>query len=343
MGRCSAGVVAAALATFVAVACDPSDSSQRQLAPSAIPNESVAPAAESREPQAIVPGHGTVVRIDAASGRLLAVYSTGRLPFILAVAGGNVWTQNFDDASLTVVDPLRGASRTVELGDVAGIAADGPHLWVARDGNTVARLDGVGGGELASFDLGATSLFDPGHPGFLGVGGGSIWLVIPGASGDPERLLRIDPGTGAVLARFAIGGQANPPVADDNYVWVVTKTDHGLTRIDLETDDVVEVPVDPLPWAVIPDGDSVWVSHLRKVVRIDARSLEPVAELFFESNPRGLAAGGGRIWVAAEDGVHAIDPIEERVVMSVALGSYADDTGPIGIAYVDGSVWVSIE
>jgi streptogramin lyase len=303
-------------------------------------------ATESAAASSIQPDHGTVVRVDAVSGHVEAVYATGEAPFILAVAGGTVWTQDFGDASLTMIQPVRGASQQVDLGEVAGIVGDRAHLWVALDGNMIVKVDGGNGRVISAFRMAEIGIFDRRQPGFLGVGGGSVWLVVPGSSGDTERCWRIDPETGEVQATIPIGGEANPPVADDDFLWVVTRSDHGLARIDLATNEAVDIPVDPFPWSLVSDAGSVWIGHhgrRPKVVRIDSQTLDQLAVIPFETNPRGLAAGGGRVWAAAEDGLYAIDPATNEVAFRVDLGTYERDTGPIGIAYADDSVWVSIE
>jgi hypothetical protein len=57
-----------------------------------------------------------------------------------------------------------------------------------------------------------------------------------------------------------------------------------------------------------------------KVVRFDPESLEFSTELSFDTNPRGLVFGGGRIWVATEDGLYAIDPATDEVARVTEFG-----------------------
>ncbi len=320
--------------TYVLVACD------RSASP-----ETANDAMESREAAGLRPDHATVVRVDAESGEILAVVRTGPAPFLLVVAAGHVWTQNFGDGTLTHVDPLTDTSSIVDVGEVVGIASDGKDLWVARDRNVVAKLDGSTGEEVAAFQPAKRELFGTRDGGFVGVGGGALWLTVPGSSGHPEELWRIDPGNGDVLARIPIGGDANPPFAHGRYVWVVTKDDQALTRVDMRTNEAVEVDVDSYPWSLTAGGGALWIGHhvSPRVKRFDANTLKESAELEFDTNPRGLAFGGGRIWVATEDGLHAIDPVSNEVTRVVEFGPFPADTGPIGVGFLDGSVWVSIE
>lgn len=112
----------------------------------------------------------------------------------------------------------------------------------------------------------------------------------------------------------------------------------------MRTNEAVEVDV-PYPWSLIAGGGALWIGHhvSPRVMRFDVDSLEETVELDFDTNPRGLAFGGGRIWVATEDGLHAIDPASNEVTRIVEFGPFPADTGPIGAGFLDGSVWVSIE
>ena len=322
------------LCTFLLGACD------GPAAP-----ETVDVATESRGPPGPRPDHETVVRVDAESGEILAVLPTHPFPGLLVVAAGHIWTMNFGDGTLTHVDPSTDTASTLDVGEVAGIASDGQDLWVARDRNVVAKLDGPTGEEVAAFSLADRDLFRLGDAGFVGVGGGSLWLTVPGSVGHPEELWRIDPSDGDVLARIPIGGDANSPFAHGRYLWVVTKDDQALTRVDMRANAAVEFDVESFPWSLTAGGGALWIGHHvnPKVKRFDAVTLEETAELQFDTNPRGLAFGGGVIWVATEDGLYAVDPASSQVTRIVEFGPFPFDTGPIGVAFLDGSVWVSIE
>jgi streptogramin lyase len=301
--------------------------------------------AAPRRHDELVPDHATAVRVDAESGSVDAVLSTGGDPFFLAVASDQVWIQSFEDGTLTRIDPLTSTASRVDVGEVVGIASDGDDLWVARDGDVLARLDGATGEQETALRLPGGPLFAPRDAGFVAAGGGSLWLTVPPRKGRAEELWRIDPRGGDVLATIPLGGDATPPFAGRRYLWVVTTADQALTRIDMRTNESVAVAVDSFPWSVVEEGGSLWVSHRvdPRVVRLDRSTLHVSAELPFETNPRGLTFGGGRIWVATEDGLYAIDPATNAVTRTLAVGPFPVDTGPIGIAYLAGSVWISIE
>jgi DNA-binding beta-propeller fold protein YncE len=58
---------------------------------------------------------------------------------------------------------------------------------------------------------------------------------------------------------------------------------------------------------------------------------------------RGVAVGGGSAWAATEGGVTEISVATNAIVREIRLVRALRDLGPIGIAYLDGVVWVSVE
>jgi streptogramin lyase len=292
------------------------------------------------------PSHGSVVGVDAETGEVLTVLATGPDPLLLCVAAGRVWTMNFGDGTMTRVDPLTDAATTLDVGEAAAIACGGDDVWVARDGNVVARLSGATGEEEIALQLGDEPLFALRDAGFVGIAGGSVWLTVPAPDARfSEEMWRIDPRTGSLLATIPIGRDANPPLADREYLWVVTKGDQGLTRIDVRTNESVAVDVDRFPYSLAAGDGSLWIGHhvASKLRRVDPHTLEMVAELPLEADPRGLAFGGGQLWVTTENTLLSVDPATNEVTRTIELGSFPRDTGLTGVAYLDDTVWVSIE
>lgn len=104
------------------------------------------------------------------------------------------------------------------------MTSDGEDLWVAVDGSTLARIDGATGEERARLRLRDRPLFAPRDAGFLALGGGSLWLMVPrlGRADLPQALWRIDPATGAVEAKIGVGPNPLPPLSDGRFLWVIT-------------------------------------------------------------------------------------------------------------------------
>lgn len=301
--------------------------------------------AVSKEAATPRPDHTTIVRVDAVSGEVRDVFPAGPYPLHLVVASGHVWVQNFGDGTLTHVDPTADTSSTGDIDEVAGVASDGTDLWVARDGNVLARHDGMTGEEELAIRLARRQLFAPGRAGFVAVGGGSIWATIPPAGQRSEELWRIDARSREIVARIRIGTEANPPLSHGGYLWVITRDDQALTRVDMRTNEARRVEVGRYPWSLAAGAGSLWISHHvdAKVVRFRPDNAEPQAEFKFDTNPRGLAYGRGKLWVATEDSLHAIAAGTNEVALVTEFGPFAPDTGPIGVAVIEGSIWLSIE
>jgi DNA-binding beta-propeller fold protein YncE len=291
--------------------------------------------------------HGSVVRIDLASGRVKEVVPVGEDPLLLVVAARHVWTMNFGDGTLSRIDPEMNDVTGVDLGQAAGIASDGRDVWVAANGNTLVRVDGATGMRERVLRLGRKRLFELRDAGFLTVRAGSIWLTIPvlGVNSADQTLWRIDPQAGLVKARARLLANPVSLASDGRYVWVANIDGGKITRVDVVTNAARHFRTSIGPSGVATGADSLWVSHfVPEVWRIDPETTRVQAKIRIGSGTtRGLAFGGGRVWVSTESGVVAIDPTTNRVVQKIELIEPEREVGPTGIAYLDGDLWVSIE
>lgn len=292
-------------------------------------------------------GHDSVVRIDGVSGAVRAVVPVGPDPLLLRSASGQVWTLNLGDGTLSRIDPSRNRATTVRVGEAVGFASDGKDLWVAVDGNRLLRIDGATGRKEKSLRLGAQPIFALRDAGFLAVGGGSIWLTVPKLGRPQERqtLWRIDPARGRVMAKIGLRRDPLTPLVDGDYVWVVSLSEDAITRVDTRSNLATTFEVGSGPTGLAAGGGSVWVGHdvEREVWRLDPGTAKVRAKIAIDDLVRGLAFGKGRVWVTTATGLQAIDPATNRVTRRIRLTDRSPDEGPIGVAYVDGSVWVSVE
>jgi streptogramin lyase len=181
----------------------------------------------------------------------------------------------------------------------------------------------------------------------------------------PSSLVRIDPDTLEPTKVVRIGSDPDLVVAAGGFVWITNHVfrdlgpagvrnagDRTLTRVDAETGDVVTVGggLAPCGIAADPSGD-VWVANCfasapqaANVVRIDASTLQftatwpvsPSGDNFY----RGLAYGGGSLWVAeaaggddpARDVVTELDPQtgERRAIQLPSAGTALAWSGGYG-------------
>ncbi len=75
-------------------------------------------------------------------------------PLTLTVAIGRVWVINADDGTLSMIDPGSGTEKRLPLRETVGVASGRGAVWVAYDGNRLARLDGRTGRVVKMFRLG---------------------------------------------------------------------------------------------------------------------------------------------------------------------------------------------
>ena len=236
-------------------------------------------------------------------------------------------------------DRLRVAA--VVLGAVAVLAVvgriSGPEPPASRPGPAVATTRAPPQ-RPALPRRGVTARIEVGHRGGpLLFGAGSLWV---GALRDRE-VVRIDPDSARVLARFPVGGRGPVGLAvDAGTVWVVHPDADEVVRLDRRTGRVVaRVTLGPLPFEVGP-GDrrfrpslvavgagAGWVATARgAVARVDSASNRVVAVIrLAHRDPAGIAVAGRVVWVAQGGrGLARIDVATNRLLGTVRLDVRAD-------------------
>ena len=292
--------------------------------------------------------HDCVVGIDAETGEVVAVVEVGRDPLLLTVAGGQVWTLDLGDGALTRIDPATYEPSTVRLdGDVVGMGSDGEDLWVAFDERFLVRLDGATGTKEASVTLSEAPIFRLRDAGFLAVANGIAWMTVPviGQASEPQTLWKIDVESGTVAARYPIGRDPLTPLVTQEAVWVPVLGGNEIMRLDLTTGDQSTIEFVDIPgWVTFGEG-SVWVALERggNIARLSPADGRLIATIDVGSPSRGVAVGGGSAWAATEAGVTEIRTTTRAIGHDIRLVQPTHDLGPIGIAYLDGVVWVSVE
>jgi virginiamycin B lyase len=194
-----------------------------------------------------------------------------------------------------------------------------------------------------------TEQLDVGHGGGpLVLGAGSLWV---GAWRD-RQVVRIDPQSNRVVARFPAGGP-NPAglAVDATTIWVVHPDTDEVVRLDPRTGRVVaRIKLGPLPFEFAP-GDhrflpslvavgagAGWVATSRgAVARIDAASNRVVAVIrLARQGAEGIAVAGRSVWVAEGGrGLARIDAATNRLLRTIRLDFYADRVAADG-----GTIWV---
>ena len=151
-----------------------------------------------------------------------------------------------------------------------------------------------------------TRISPAGGLGQIVAGFGSAWL----ADTDTQTLLRMDPATRRVTARFPLGGHM----------------------------------------AIAPAKDALWVSVTQsggafRLLRIDPRTSRIVARLRMPEPPGGLGFAGpvivrGNIWFVSAEAVMRIDPRDGHALATVRTAHNGYETR--SLAVVDGDLWLQI-
>jgi streptogramin lyase len=173
----------------------------------------------------------------------------------------------------------------------------------------------------------------------MAAGFGSVWVTVN------RGLVRLDPVTGAVVARIEIGGRPWGVAVGEGAVWVGNYTNGTVTRIDPATNTVVwRVTLnasvgEASPVGVAAGGGAVWAADRSSdlVWRLDPATGAILNTAHVGDAHEFIGVGEGAVWVSSEDGtVGELDPVTGSLTRSIAAGSDADFLG-----FSPGSVWVT--
>lgn len=289
----------------------------------------------------------TVVRVNATTGSVEAVVDVGEDPNLLVISSGRVWVLNVADGTVSMVDPETNAEQRIALRETVGITGVGDGVWVAYGGNHLARLNGRSGAVESRLRIGSSRLFALRDSGALAFARGSLWLTVPvlGANDRVQRLFRIDPRSGRVIARIPINKDPAAPLVTGRYLWLLDRVDYTVMRVDTTTLRTRSANVGTLPFGAAAGAGSVWIAHdfERAVWRLAPQSLSVKARIRLGERVRGVTFGRGLVWVTTETALRAIDPNTNRLVRRIVLSAKRHSDGPIGVGVLGPSVWVSVE
>ena len=220
-----------------------------------------------------------------------------------------------------------GMARTAVLSDsaAAGAGATMPLRAAGGEGATAgrrSRASGLWRGRSLAF--GAAG---------LAVAAAMVLLVLALLGGDGVDVSKPIP-IGAPPLRVAASGKA---------IWVSSEGDGTLTRLDPESGEPVGSPVrlGSGVAGVAVGSRWLWVTNPRRgeLLRLDLKSGRLLETIDLGGAPGPIALGGGRVWVADEDGrgITAVNADGGRVYRR----GLAPQASPLRLGVGAGGLWVS--
>ena len=172
-------------------------------------------------------------------------------------------------------------------------------------------------------------------------GGGSAWALLGGA----QRLVKVD-----VERRKAVGGLPLPFVPGGiaiagRWLYATEKGGPGIVRVDTATTKIAgRWTVDARgfhvsdPSGIAAGAGSVWVARGSEVVRVDGRSGRVLRRFPLPVTATLLAFGNGALWAASSENglVEKIDPVANRIAARARLHGWIS-----ALAVSGSSVWAT--
>ena len=247
-----------------------------------------------------------------------------------AAAGGRfVWVSEYGQPALLKIDPKTNkvvGKATVGFG-ACGLAYGAGSMWVEdTNSSTVSRVSVSTGKRVKAVKVGST-------PYDATFAYGSAWTTAYGAG----ELERIDPARNAVAGRWKLD-QATGVVGAFGSIWA-TGID-SVIRVDPGTGKLLAtVPVEPGSHWTAASADAVWVTTRTGLVRIDPQANAvaatiPLAGAPYLGDPDVV---GGKVWVpqVRRNSIAVVDPAANAVVQTVKAGP-----GPFVVTQIAGEAWV---
>lgn len=253
-----------------------------------------------REPPPPVATRVPAPPADAAVRPSAAVRAGGR-PNDVLHAGGRLWVLRSTRGRIAYTKDAELRAGPVVGARPAALAGGFGRVWIADArppslravGLATLRLDGL-----------PVALGVPGEAVDVAAGGDRVWV---GVRGRPGHVVEVDPQSRRVVRRIPVLAGVQNLDAGFGAVWVTTRTQDTLVRIDAADGTQRPVPVGRAPRVVAAGAGAVWVAESGdgSVARVDPRTLA-VRRIPVGGRPYGVAVG--------RDAVLVTDPARDRVV-----------------------------
>ena len=286
-------------------------------------------------------GVRAVVPRPTAPPRVVEVIRVGGNPTDAVLADGSVWVSDFAGRRVTRLDPSRRrvVGRIAVEGQPVAVAAARGRTWVRTavgDGGRIAR---IGSDTVTRVGFGAT----------LAVSTTAVWAA--DVELGPERIRRIDPGTGRGTGVLDIHG-VYALASGGTSLWAVA-TEGTVLRLDGRTGAVrarwpaIAISAGTAAPALVADPDGAWVLRVGQGAASEAIRLEGariVRRLPIPPSVRPLlTAAPDGLWTVTEDAVHhrytavRLNLRNGSVTARVDLGA----RNPTALLTVGDEIWIT--
>ena len=167
---------------------------------------------------------------------------------------------------------------------------------------------------------------------------GSVWVALHHGDG----VLRLDPATGAVIARIPTGPRSGPAwfTVGDGSIWVTNQNGAGVSRINPDTNTVsAAIGADPPCGLPAFFESAVWIDacDAPALIRYDAAT-NALADRIDTPEAMTPIAVGDELWGVGEQALYRIDPDSNDV------STVMQCCGSLGIPAVrDDELWTGQE
>ena len=147
-----------------------------------------------------------------------------------------------------------------------------------------------------------------------------------------------------VRATIPVENTADSIAVADDAVWVSGWDGQLVSRIDVDTNEVVTVDVGSTGTHVSAGGAGVWVGvDGGKVLRLDPVTAQVVATLEFGGAVATPLSGDEAVWVVTPGSstLSRVDPVTNEVKATIDVAASGTNTIH-GAVIADGTVWISL-
>ena len=267
----------------------------------------------------ILPTPSSIVSIEE---RLLAIIDI-KYPDELAFIQGFIWVKT-DDGHVVQVDPATNSVVSDIKVDTTsdpyhycqGLGTDGENIWACsasgdEDHRTidVVRIDPSSQSIIETVKVG--KIFDQFNMPLLR---NQIWVL----SGNGDKLVGIDITTNQPSPAIDLGARCFQVAAVSSSLLVTCRLDNLVLRIDPEKMEVTERLTFTSPRNIAAMENGIWLSQDNAVVRLDMKSLNPVATFTSLFGDKDIFATKEAVWVRLDAGfLYRIDPVSNQLIEQI--------------------------